>query len=225
MEEAQNYHRWILRYFRPYLGKRIFEYGAGTGNFASIVIATATATDTEFFLFEPAANLFPILQRRFAGNPRIHLCNDSARGSTGGVSPDTVLMVNVLEHVADDKECLREIFSMLPTGGHLLLFVPAVPGIYGTLDRAFEHYRRYLKEGLSNLLVDSGFRALEMRYFNFVGVAAWFYSGRILKRTAVPASDVRFYDRWIVPSVSWIEGMLEPPLGQSLLAVAEKLGR
>lgn len=220
MEEAQRYHRWILRYFQPYLGRRIMEIGAGAGTFASRLIESAP--ESEFFLFEPAANLFPLLRRRFEGDSRVQTYNDSVDARAASVAPDTVVMVNVLEHVENDAECLRQIYALLPTDGHLLVFVPALPAIYGSLDRAFEHFRRYRKAELSTALAGAGFRTLHIRYFNLVGVAAWFLSGRILKHTTVPAGNVRFYDRWVVPPSSWMENWWEPPVGQSLLAVAHK---
>lgn len=220
MEEAQRYHCWILRHFRPYLGKRIMEIGAGTGSFASILIESAP--HSEFFLFEPAANLFPLLERRYQHDARVRTYNASLDARAASLAPDTVVMVNVLEHIEDDLACLRQTFSVLAPGGNLLLFAPALPALYGSLDRAFGHFRRYGRTELLTKLQEANFRVHKVRYFNFVGVATWFFSGRILKRTTVPVRDVRFYDLWIVPPASWLEQRWEPPLGQSVVAIAQK---
>jgi SAM-dependent methyltransferase len=220
MGQAHRYYRWILSYFQPFLGKCIIEIGAGTGNFARLLVESAPGS--EFSLFEPAANLFPLLRQRFERNSRVRTYNDSLDAKAASLCPDTVVMVNVLEHIQDDAGYLRHIYSLLHPGGHLLLFVPALPAIYGSLDRAFEHFRRYRKTGLSAALADAGFQTLEIRYFNLVGVAAWYFCGKILKRTTVPARDVRFYDRWIVPPSAALERWKEPPVGQSLIVVAQK---
>ncbi|HTV60774.1 MAG TPA: class I SAM-dependent methyltransferase [Verrucomicrobiae bacterium] len=220
MEGAQRYHEWILRYFDAYLGKRIMEIGAGIGNFARFLIESAPAS--EFFLFEPAANLFPIIAKRFASDSRVRVFNDSVNAEAASLAPDTVVMVNVLEHIEDDAGCLDRIYSLLPSGGHLLLFVPALPAIYGSLDQSFEHFRRYTKPELSAKIRAAGFHVLEQRYFNLVGVPAWFFFGRILKKRIVGAGSIRRFDRWFVPPLAWLESLWEPPVGQSLLAIARK---
>lgn len=220
MDEARSYHRWILRYFRPFLGDRIIELGAGTGSFADCLLEVHKPS--QLTLYEPAVNLFPSLQQRFEGRPGVTPIHDHLDERTASLSADTAVMVNVLEHIEDDSRCLRDIHRVLTPDGHLLLFVPALPAIYGSLDRAFEHFRRYTKPGLRQKLAETRFQVEEIRYFNLIGIAAWFWSGRILKRKMVPARDVRFYDRWIVPAAARLEDAWEPPLGQSLLVIAGK---
>jgi SAM-dependent methyltransferase len=220
MENVQAYYRWILRHFLPFLGRRVIEVGAGTGNFAEILLTQSP--NSELLLLEPAANLFPSLERRFAGRGGVKTVWGTLDGRASSFSPDAIVMVNVLEHIENDRVSLDMAWEVLPSGGHLLLFVPALPGIYGSLDIAFEHFRRYRKPELKEKLVSVGFRILEIRYFNFVGMAAWFLTGRILKRRTVNADYARFYDRWIVPPLSLLERFWEPPVGQSLLAVAQK---
>ncbi|HUO34599.1 MAG TPA: class I SAM-dependent methyltransferase [Candidatus Acidoferrum sp.] len=220
MEEARRYHRWILSYFQPYLGQRILEVGAGTGAIASFLMEAAPYS--ELFLFEPAANLFPALAQRYRSDTRVRTFHTALNAGAASLAPDTVVMVNVLEHIGDDEGCLRDAYSCLSPGGYLLLLVPALQALYGALDRAFEHFRRYRRDEIERKLESAGFRTVEIRYFNFAGVAAWFFSSRILRRTTVPARDVRFYDRWIVPPLSWLERKWKPPVGQSVLAVAQK---
>jgi SAM-dependent methyltransferase len=167
--------------------------------------------------------LYPSLQRRFAGNQRVATVAGSFDGGRAADSQaDTVCMVNVLEHIEDDARCLREIAEALAPGGHLLLFVPALPAIYGSLDQAFEHFRRYRKPELSAKIQAAGLNLVEIRYFNLVGVAAWFFSGRILRKRTVDRGSARFFDRWLVPPSAWLESRWEPPLGQSLLAIARR---
>ncbi|MGH9700417.1 MAG: class I SAM-dependent methyltransferase [Candidatus Acidiferrales bacterium] len=220
MDEARGYHRWILRHFMPFLGDRIVELGAGTGSFAQSLLEIHPPS--QITLYEPAVNLFPFLQQRFKDRNGVALIHDHLDERAASVSADTVVMVNVLEHIKDDSLCLRHIHRVLAPGGHLLLFVPALPALFGSLDRAFEHFRRYTKRGLRQTLDETGFHIEQIRYFNMIGVAAWFWSGKILKRKMVPERDVRFFDRWIVPAAARLEDAWEPPLGQSLLVIAGK---
>ncbi|MHB8541994.1 MAG: class I SAM-dependent methyltransferase [Candidatus Acidiferrales bacterium] len=220
MAEARNYCRWILDFFLPYLGERIVEIGAGTGTFSQLLLDADRTAD--LVLFEAAANLFPPLRKRFAEDPRVHVHFGSFEPSVLREPVDSIVLVNVLEHVLDDAALLLQIQRSLRPGGSLLLFVPALQWNYGSLDKAFEHHRRYTKATLRKKLQDASFRVERMRHVNLPGVAAWFFAGKVLRRKTLNPSDVRFYDRWIVPWCSRLESVMEPPMGQSLMVVALK---
>jgi len=224
LAEAKNYYRWILRRFRPFLGKRVVEVGAGIGTFSKFLLEVGV---DELILVEPAKNLFPILQQRFSGDPKVrvvhgYLENLADMGVTAS-GVDSIVLVNVLEHIEDDGRALKAAYRVLIPAGTLLLFVPALPWLYGTLDAAFGHARRYTKRSLSSKLTDAGFRILELRYFNLPGVISWFVAGKLLRRRTLQDRDVRLYDRWVVPWASRVEERWKPPVGQSLLAVGQKL--
>lgn len=218
--EATNYYRWIIDSFADDLGKRIIEAGAGIGTVSELVLRSASPT--QMLLIEPAANNIPELRRRFEHDPRVQIYHGYLENVGATLSTDTVIAVNVLEHVERDAEFLRAAYAMLNPGGALLLLVPALPAIYGSLDKAFDHYRRYTRPGLEKLLLSSGFRIETLHYLNFIGVAAWFSAGRIFHRKTLGRSQVRFYDRWVIPWLRRIESVVHPPIGQSLLAVARR---
>lgn len=219
MAQAANYCRWIRRYFAPYLGKRVVEIGAGTGTFSELLLESRGTT--ELVLFEAAHNLFPLLRDRFAGrNVRMHCGPFDLSQLTGPA--DSVVLVNVLEHVSDDAELLSQIYQSLRPGGSLLLFVPALEWNYGSLDKAFEHHRRYSKKGLTQEIQTAGFHIKRVRYVNMMGIASWFFAGKVLRQSTLKPAQVRWYDRWIIPWSFRLEQICEPPLGQSLLAIAVK---
>lgn len=173
-------------------------------------------------LVEPAGNNIGELRRRFAGDSRIRVHHGYLEDVGSGFAADTVVAVNVLEHVEKPVEFLRAARQSLVGGGALLLLVPALPALYGTLDAAFEHYRRYTRPELERALNTAGFRIEKLHYLNSVGVAAWFTAGRIMRRKTLGRAQVRFYDRWVIPWLRRVEEVLPPPLGQSLLAIARK---
>jgi SAM-dependent methyltransferase len=218
MAEAENYHRWILSHFAPFLGKRVLEIGAGIGTFSSFLLNKAP--DSELTLLEPAANLYPTLEGRYEGNARVAVIQGNLEEHATSLSADSVVLVNVLEHVEDDKDYLQMIYRILNPRGNLLLLVPAVPHLYGSLDEAFGHLRRYTKKDLCRKLQGVGFRLERLRYVNLPGVASWFIAAKLLRLKTLESADVRFYDRWVVPWCSKLEGLWPPPIGQSLLAVA-----
>lgn len=219
MAEARNYCKWIMRYFGSYLGHRVVEIGAGTGTFSELLL-NSNGTKT-LVLFEAAANLFPQLRARFS-DKRVRLHCGTFDPELLTEPADSIVLVNVLEHVFDDASLLSQIYQALRSEGSLLLFVPALEWNYGSLDKAFEHYRRYSKKALSVKLQTAGFRTELMRYVNFMGIASWFVTGKVLHQTTLKSSQVRWYDHWIVPWSFRLEKMCEPPIGQSLLAIGLK---
>ena len=223
MAEAHNYYDWIVDSFAPALGSTIIEVGAGIGTVSRLLLNRASPD--KLLLVEPAANNIPALEQRFHGESRVRIHQGYLEGLKASAVADTLVAVNVLEHVERDAEFLRAAYDALTDEGAILLLVPAVPAIYGSLDRAFDHYRRYTRSGLNKSLIAAGFRIEKLHYLNFTGVAAWFVAGRIMRRTTLGRQQVRFYDRWVIPWLRRVESILPPPLGQSLLAIARKPAR
>jgi SAM-dependent methyltransferase len=220
MAQARNYCRWILGFFAPHLGNRVAEIGAGAGTFSQFLLSVDGSS--ELVLFEPGVNLFPLLQQQFEHNSRVRLHFGSFDPSSLHEPLDSVVMVNVLEHIRDDEALLPQIWQSLRPGGCLLLFVPALQWNYGSLDKAFEHHRRYSKIALKRKLEKAGFRVERARYVNFLGVASWFFAGRVLRQKTLNPRQVRWYDRWVIPWSFKLEQIWEPPVGQSLIAIAVK---
>lgn len=220
MVEARNYYDWLLRYFGPYLKGKVVEVGAGIGTFSRLILNSPEVR--ELIAVEPAENLFPILLQQIGADSRVCPLSGYLDDVPEWGSANALLAVNVLEHVEHDRAFLCLAYRALLPGGVCLLFVPAVQSLYGSLDRAFGHFRRYGKKEIAAKLTAAGFQIDLVRYFNLPGVFAWFLAGRVLRKTSLRARDTRFYDRWMVPWISILERYWEPPTGQSLLAVARK---
>jgi SAM-dependent methyltransferase len=218
--EATNYYGWIIDSFGRAIGEHIVEAGAGIGTVSDLVLRRASPR--EMLLIEPAGNNIPELHRRFDNDKRVRIHHGYLEDIGDTVAADTVIAVNVMEHVERDAEFLRAALLTLASGGALLLLVPAMPAIYGSLDRAFDHYRRYTRSGLEQSLLAAGFEIETLHYLNIVGVVAWFAAGRVFHRTTLGRPQVRFYDRWVIPWLRRIESRIHAPVGQSLLAIARK---
>jgi SAM-dependent methyltransferase len=218
------YQQWILDIFGSELQGSVIEIGAGIGN-----IAARYADKVErLLLIEPARNLCSELESRFANKPHIRwfcgrLEDLSAEDLGPGHTPfDSALLVNVLEHVMDDAALISRLGQLLRPGGSLLVFVPALPALFGTLDRHVHHLRRYTRNGLRKLLTDAGFEIEILHFFDFPGVLAWFFAGRILRQSRFNPAAARFYDRVVVPPVRIVERLLKPPIGKNLVCVARR---
>jgi SAM-dependent methyltransferase len=218
--EATNYYDWILDSFAPHIGQRCVEAGAGIGTVSKLLLARASLR--ALTLIEPAANNVPILRERFAGDSRVKVYHGYLEDLTRSLKSDSIIAVNVLEHVEKDDAFLKASFNILAPGGALLLLVPALPAIFGSLDRAFDHFRRYTRSGIREQLLDAGFEIERLSYLNTLGVAAWFVSGRIFRRSTLARSQVRFYDRLVIPWLRAVEKRFPAPIGQSLLAIARR---
>lgn len=218
--EAENYYRWIIDAFSPHIGPRTVEAGAGIGTVSELILQRGRVKD--LLLIEPATNNAPALRKRFASDPRVRVHHGYLEDLAPTLRADTIIAVNVLEHVEKDREFLRACHAGLVPGGKLLILVPALPAIFGSLDRAFDHYRRYTRGGLRAAVLDAGLSIDDLHYLNGLGVAAWFVAGRVLGRTTLGRRQVRFYDRWVIPWLSQVEKVVHPPLGQSLFLIAHK---
>lgn len=218
--EAHNYYEWISSRMAPWLGPRMVEAGAGIGTFTAFLLARRP--DGHVTAVEPAANNFPRLERRWADDPRVTAVRGYLDDSLPAASADAVVAVNVMEHIEDDVGFLRSGARVLAPGGRVCLFVPALPALYGSLDRVFEHHRRYTRGMLDARFREAGLEPVSIRYMNVPGMVAWWLWAKVLKRTTITARDAKTYDRWVVPLVRAVEDRVPMPVGNGLLAVARK---
>ncbi|MET0623439.1 MAG: methyltransferase domain-containing protein [Pyrinomonadaceae bacterium] len=226
MSLARNYHRWILDLFAPHLGRRVVEVGAGTGSFSELLLGRAPESLT---LVEPSEAMHRLLVERVGSwrtHARVRVFNDTfanvARRVAEEERPDSIVYVNVLEHVREDEAELRLAASALPVGGRVFLFVPAFQWLYGNFDRQVGHQRRYTRAELAEKCVRAGFRVLRSVYFDAAGVLPWWLKYRVLRSEKLEPAAVKFYDDFCVPVVRRVEAKLPPPLGKNVLLVAEK---
>lgn len=226
MHFARNYRQWILDIFLPFLGKRIVEVGAGSGSFSEMLLAT----NPEWLIaIEPSNNMYPLLAERirnlgpnqpgYAHQGTLVERIESIR-SVG--APDTVVYVNVLEHVEDDIRELQAIHSLLQPGGRALIFVPAHAWLMGSMDRQLGHFRRYTLNELVEKCTATGYKIRLSSYFDVLGVAPWWVRYRLFRSKSMEPGLVRIYDRYAVGLSRFLDGVFHPPLGKNVILVAEK---
>jgi SAM-dependent methyltransferase len=216
MEAAENYNRWLFSRAQPYLGARVLDVGAGIGTFSALA-----AEEAEVVALEPDPEFWAGLRARFAERGNVTV----VPGTVEELDPvhvgfDSILCLNVLEHIPDDEGTLARFRELLAPGGRLLLLVPAHPSLYGAIDRALEHQRRYRRSGLRALLERTGFEVEQLRAVNPLGTAGWLVSGRIFGRDQIPAGPLKLYDR-LVPALRTLD-RVDLGFGLSLWAVARR---
>ncbi len=222
MSKAHRYLDWIYSLMQPYLGDQVLEIGPGIGLVTSRMVADRHVSALEV---DPGA--VNVLSQRFGAISNFDLINSNVENeewidedATGRY--DTVVCVNVLEHVAEDVVALENMHKSLRSGGYLFLFVPALMAIFGTLDSAVGHKRRYSLDEVSTKVRSAGFEIHEISYGNLLGVPAWFWSSRITRRSMPNTAILNLFDR-TVPIWTWIESKIRVPLGMTVICIARKV--
>jgi SAM-dependent methyltransferase len=221
---ADHFFGWIADELVPHLGHRILEVGAGIGTMSLQMIERKPGT--QITALEPDPKLHDQLVRRTKRHPEVQTLNvTSADLLQSDMHPtfDSVVYVNVLEHILDDAGELRIANELLVAGGTLAIFVPALPRLYGSLDYKSGHHRRYTADSLRHVIEEAGFELVDVRYLDVLGVVPYFVMYRLLDVKSLGAVSSTGYDRVIVPFSRAVQRLVpHPPAGKNLLAVARR---
>jgi glycosyltransferase involved in cell wall biosynthesis len=219
LSRAPRFNAWMADAIRKYCGDRLLEIGSGVGNLTRKLIPRR-----EYFASDINPLYLQTLDRLSQDRPymKTGYCDVRDLKSFPRLENgyDTVICLNVIEHVEDDRVALTNIRSVLDRGGTALILVPQGQWNFGTLDEVLGHQRRYSKASLTTLAQNCGFEVREIVEFNRVGTPAWFLNGKILHRRIFGLFQIWMLDR-LTPFFRLIDPMLPFP-GLSLIAVLER---
>jgi 2-polyprenyl-3-methyl-5-hydroxy-6-metoxy-1,4-benzoquinol methylase len=220
LSQTPRFNRWMADTIRPFVGTRVIEIGAGMGNLTRHLCARRKfylATDIDHAHLDR-------MHVRFLNLPQVALaeCDLSMPGHFENLQgmADTVICLNVLEHVEDDHKGLRNIASALEAGGRAIVLVPQDQKIYGTLDEVLGHYRRYAESELRKKAEAAGLVVEQVLHFNRITRPGWYLNGSLLHR--------RHFDRlqlWIFDHLVWLWRRIDPMVpwpAVSIIAIARK---
>ncbi len=228
--EARRYHRYLFQKVRPYLGIKVLEIGSGFGQYTRMLIddrrdVFATDISTEFVY---SLNVAYKAESRFHGASIIDLTQQSVVKDCLAWNPDTLLCMNVLEHIERDAESLRWLYESTKPGCMAVFLTPAHMSLFGFMDEQAGHFRRYTRKTLSAVFRDSGWNVRHNFYINPIGGIGWFIRNRI----AVPSvaclnsqvvnDDIRFFDRYGVSLTRLFDPFSKYFFGQSVVVVASR---
>ena len=213
IKSADNYTRWILSSFSGCFGKTLLEIGTGHGNFRRWLTGTDryVTVDIDSEVVERA---------RFAD-----VTGDEFPGKAGRDTYNTVMCFNVLEHIGDDRQAVKNMLRVLKKDGYLLLLTPAFQCLYSDLDRLVGHHRRYRKKDLVEILPAGGCDIEKIEYFNAVGGFGWWLN-KFTTHDDIDSDAVNFqvvfFDKYILPLSRMVNFATRYFFGQSLVCIARK---
>lgn len=207
----------LLKGYQPETGKKILDFGAGTGQLAKIVEEITGISPT---CMEIDEQLIGMLETR--GFRTVTSFNQ--------LEPSTIDFVyssNVLEHIEEDTQTLRDIHTALVPGGTVSIFVPALPLLYSDFDRKVGHFRRYTRKEIELKLRSANFQVVELKYFDFAGIFAWLWM-KIFpvhqKNESELTALMKIYDNFIFPISRVLDKCgLSRVAGKNLIVRANKI--
>lgn len=225
ISDANRYYDWIVARIGPYLGKNILDIGSGYGaHLVSILPRVDKLTSIDL-----SSETVDFLNRRFGGQHgyravQVDFGNEAIPGWMMTAHFDTIICLNVLEHIQNDLPALRQMYAVLRPGtGTVVLQIPAHPELYGSMDAQAGHFRRYRRAEICSKLEQAGFEIVHCEYFNRVSALFWWINGRLLRKPLDSGGvngQIRIYDRYLVPVLKPLEAAFPLPFGQSLLVAA-----
>jgi SAM-dependent methyltransferase len=219
LEHVQRFNRWMADALAPAVGARVLEIGTGIGN-----IATWLLPRDRYVASDINPHYLDYLRNFALGKPYLEIARidlesaDDFEARLGAF--DTVVCLNVLEHVRDPLAALRNIHSALEPGGRAVLYVPQGQWLYSSLDEVLGHRCRYSRSALQGELEQTGFEVESMRSFNRFGVPGWLWNGKLLRRRSFGRLQLKVFD-WLTPILRRVDRMVPTP-GLGLIAVARK---
>jgi SAM-dependent methyltransferase len=218
---ATHWKAYFRSHLEPFIGQRVLEVGAGMGTTTKLLCC---GTRERWVCLEPDDRLAKQLRCAIRSGEIPSYCE--VIPCTLAQLPqqqqfDTIIYIDVLEHIEDDRCELAQATEALEGGGHLLVLSPAHPLLYSPFDRAIGHYRRYSRKTLAAVAHPS-LQPVKLIYLDSVGLLISL-ANRLLLRQAMPnQQQIIIWDRYIVALSAFIDPLLRHRIGKSILAVWQK---
>jgi 2-polyprenyl-3-methyl-5-hydroxy-6-metoxy-1,4-benzoquinol methylase len=220
---ADAFNHWLFQKIHPWVQGQTLEIGSGIGNISAFLLkyhANVSLSDLR-------PEYCQILKEKFGRDPSLQgvyemdlslkdfeLNHPELLGKF-----DTVIALNVIEHIKDDLLAIRNAKSLLKKGGKLIVLVPSGQRLYNSIDEELGHYRRYSKSMLNELMESAGLTVADSLYFNAAAILGWWIAGSILREKTVTAAKLNFYNR-MVPLFRIVDWFIAPIAGISVISVA-----
>lgn len=219
---TNNFNSWMYETISSHCSGRILEIGSGIGNISQYLLksnSNVVLSDIRTDYLIHLRNRFPTAKRIVKLNLEIIDFSSEAVLDLGQF--DTIVALNVIEHIEHDDLAISNCYKLLKPGGKIIILVPAYQIIYNKIDQELAHYKRYSSHSIQKLLIEKHFLVVESKYFNFVGLIGWIFFGIISKQRKLPKRPVGIFEAF-VPLFKIIDFLLLNKMGLSVITIAKK---
>ncbi|WP_439815907.1 class I SAM-dependent methyltransferase [Zavarzinia sp. CC-PAN008] len=217
-EGAVNWKSYWAAQVRPFIRGRVADIGAGLGS----NVRYLAGPGTQWTCVEPDPALAAEIARRLDGRG-VTVLQGTLASLPAEARFDTILYVDVLEHIADDRAEVAAAAARLAPGGHLVVVAPAHQWLFSPMDEAVGHFRRYTLPAL-RALTPPGLAVVRARYLDSVGIMASAANRFVLRKEAASGGQMQVWDRLMVPASRLLDPLTAFRLGKTAVLVWRKDG-
>lgn len=204
---------------KPFIKGHVLEIGSGVGTYSAYLCKN----DKQAVFSEIDPGYVQVLKKRFPKND-VFLFDMSSPEQVSAVGKnhkfDTIIFLNVLEHVKEDQKALKLLRTLLKPKGRIICLVPTHKFLYNSIDKSIGHYRRYTKKEIVAKVEHQGYSIEKVFSFNIFAIPGWFFVGNVLKKKVVTSSSMSLFNAF-VPLFKFIEHyILFRSIGISTIIVA-----
>ena len=226
--QAKNWKNYWGSKVKPSLGKRVLEVGAGLGGTTQYLYNANIDTIEKWTCLEPDATLAKIIEEKI-NDKTIPACDvitstlDTLKNQNNfyKILYDSILYIDVIEHIENDAAELTHTLSYLKTGGHLIILVPAHQYLYSPFDKSIGHYRRYSRSMLEKIIPE-GYDIVQSHYLDALGLGTSLANKWFLKQDYPTLPQILFWDKYVVTTSTFVDKLLMHNVGKSVLLIARK---
>ncbi len=221
VRRAKKFNQWLFSQIKPYIGHNVLEAGCGIGNLTELLLdrKRLVCVDLDQFYIDRLVQSYGHLNN-FTIHPANLMSDKDLKRAADKKNFDTVICLNVVEHIEDDQKVLKNFYDILQPGGRVIILVPHDPKLYTAVDKTLGHFRRYTRKELSKKIEDAGFKLVRCWGFNRVGGLGWRVSGKILRKDTLSPGQMGMFE-FLMPIIRLLESF---PFHShnSVIAVGEK---
>lgn len=219
-EKAVNWKRYFSSFIKPYLKGTVIEAGAGIGGTTQLL---NDGSATSWILLEPDTKMAAHLEMKLGylqlpGNCKV--INGTMTQLTG-ITADTIIYIDVLEHIEQDQIELENAAALIKPGGHIIVLSPAFPSLFSPFDKAIGHYRRYTKASLKRI-VPASLEQVQLRYLDSLGYFMSKTNRLVLRQKYPTQAQVSMWDRYFIPLTRITDRIVNYSFGRSILGTWKK---
>lgn len=215
---AINWKKYFARQIKPFIHGNVLEVGAGIG---ATTLLLNDGKANSWTMLEPDEAMFADITKKkengeFLTNTKL------AKGTIGTLGTaekyDTIIYIDVLEHIEADAAEMAAAASLLTAGGRIIVLSPAFQSLYSPFDKAIGHFRRYTKSTLKKA-APPALETVSIRYYDSAGYFASLVNKIFLRQSYPTQKQVLFWDRWIVPVSRVTDVLCFHSFGKSIIGI------